>query len=413
MLLEKPVMGIAGDTNVGKSTSINALLGRPVSPFSPLHLTRVVGEIRASKEKSGNCFSVIFADGEETDIEIQSLWDTMEWDTMDGQQKAIERLILYAEPSMLLQKTRLVDLPGLKMDREATALEFLENETDVLVYVVESETDVRLFEVTDPALPGETVIVVNKIDKRIDWQDPALCLEKVAKSTEDRAREDIQKQADGNTEVVAVSALIALASEIWEDQIFESVLQIAKPGDLAIISKNTYFGEERAGLLSVQYRQTLLEQANSCFLGPWRSPAYAKPAFPALIFAIGLAIHQDLKSPKQLRDVMREFSGIDRLRSVLVSVSESARITARQEALDAEAEIVASAKSLGEIRLLLDGTDRMAMRVGGLGRTEEHRYFNELRNYLQAEEGKLALRLRERQQRLSSMRQAYQETASD
>ena len=404
MLLETlPLVAIGGNMDVGKSTLINASLGGLFSPDSPLHLTRFISEIKESKEKSGRCFRMIFADGEETDIEIQSLWDTME-----GQQKDIERLILYAEPSVLLNRMRLMDLPGMKMESDATVINFV-RETDVLVYVVSETDSVRLFEVTDTAttLPGETVIVVNKIDKGIDWQDPALCLEKVAKSTEDRAREDIQKQAD-NTEVVAVSALVALASEIWDDHIFQGVLKLAEPGDFAIMEKTTYFGEERADLPSVSYRNAILEKANSCLEGPWPSPTFCKPAWPALMFAIGFAIHQEVKCPKSLRDSLRKFSGIDRLKEVLLSVSQSDRITARQEAEGAvsaaESEILRLQKSLAEVRRLLEGTDKMATQVnGGFGHTEERRYFHTLKTHLETREVELAVGLRERQQWLSDM----------
>ena len=383
-----PVASVVGDMDVGKSTLFNATLGSLSSPCSPLHLTGFICEVVGCKERAGNYFSVVNADGEETDVDIQALWDTMEG--MEGQQKDIEKLILYAEPSMLLDKMRWVDLPGLKMDKDAQVLEFIARETDVLVYVVSPETDVRLFEVevTDTTLPSETVVVINKTDtkiKRTDWENPALCLKDVVKSTEDRAR----KQVNDNTEVVAVSALLALASEIWDDQIFEGVIQIAAPGDFAVMEKANYFSDET--------RHALLEKANTCLQGQWLSPAYSKPAFPALLFAIGLAIHQELKSPAPLREALRDFSGIDRLRETLLSVSENARTTARQAALAAEEEILGLHRSQGEIRLLLEATDKMATQVGeGLAHTEERRYFQKIKAHLEAREGDLARCLREK-----------------
>ena len=386
-----PVVGIVGDMDVGKSTLMNASTGSFGSPCSPLQLTGFISEIIACKERAGNCFRVIYADGEETDLDIEALWDTMEG--IEGQHKDIERLILYVEPSMLLDKMRLVDLPGLKMDKDAQVLEFIARETDVLVYVVEPETDVRLrlFEVTDTTLPSETVVVVNKIDtqiKRIDWENPALCLKDVVKSIENHAREQVN---DDNTEVIAVSALLALAGEIWDDQIFEGIINIAAPGDFAVMEKANYFSDES--------RHALLEKANASLKGPWLSPAYNKPAFPALVFAIGLAIHQGLKSPAHLRQALHEFSGIHRLRETILSVSESenARTTARQAALAAEEEILGLHRSQGEIRLLLEATDKMATQVGdGLAHTEERRYFHQIKAHLEAREGELARCLREK-----------------
>ena len=404
----RPVASVVGDMGAGKSTTIDSLLGL-VSPHSPLHLTKHVCEIRYCKARAKRCFEVRFTHGTAEERDIKALWDTMS----EENENEIDRLILYAEPSELrLNELRFFDLPGLKMNRDSTVREFIDRETDILLYVVkaEAEMDVKLFEVTNTAKPGKTVVAVNKIDQLIDWQSPNLCLDKLVEAAENRARE----QVDDNTEeVVAVSALLALASELWDDQIFESVVQIAAAaqGDFAVMEKNNYFSEES--------RQVLLEKANSALKGPWITPAYVKPAFGAIVFSLGLAIHQEISSPDKLRDALREFSGIDRLREVLLlSVSESARITARQEALEAvsnaEEEILGLHQSLNQVRQILEGTDRIASEVDDrLTNTEDRRYFHELKLYLEVHETEIAMCLREKQHALSAMQQANQETKSD
>ena len=405
-----------GNVDAGKSTLINALVEDIVAPDSALKLTSYRCEIRMCKERAGRCFGVIFADQQQRDMDIESLWAIMS----EGQQ-GIDSLILYAEPSALLEHLRLIDLPGLKMDHDEKVLE-LATETDVLVYVASESGSVRLFEVVDTAatLPCASVIVVNKIDRDIHmrWEDPAFCLDKVAMETEDKVRENVKQQV-GNTEIVAVSGLVAIASDIWEDPVFQGVLRLAEPGDFDVISKNIYFGEERAGRLEKQDRQALLAAANASFQGAWITPEYHNPAWPALMFAIGVAIHQGAKSPDALRQSMRKFSGIDRLRSLLLSISQSDRITARQDALgavgEAETERLRLHRAIGHVRLLLESTDRIATTVvnAGLGHAEERKYFDDLKAHLESREAELSVCLREKQQWLSGMRQAYRQTASD
>ena len=414
----RPIVAMVGNVDEGKSTLTNALVGKGiVAPYSPLRLTSALSEIRVCKDRAHRCFGVKFADGEETDVDIQDLWHTM-----SAGQQDIERLILYAEPSALLEHLRLIDLPGLQMDHDEQVLEFLDTETpDVLVNVVsESDSSVRLFEVSDTAavLPCEHVIVVNKMDRCIDWADPAVCLEKVVTETEERVTENVKQQT--NAKVVAVSGLVGLASDIWTDHTFEGVIHLAEPGDLSILSKHTYFGEERTGRLSVKDRQAVLDAANVCFQGPWIAPDYCKPAWPALMFAIGVTMHHQLKSPDAVREAMRRFSNIERLRSVLLSTSQSDRIKARQDALgavgEAETERLRLRRSIAEVGSLLESTDRLATTVvnEGLGHTEERKYFSDLKAFLETREVELSVCLREKQQWLSKMQQAYQETtASD
>ena len=410
------IVALVGNVDEGKSTLTNALVGSGiVAPYSPLKLTSALSEIRLCKDKTGRYFGVKFADGEEKDVDIQDLWNTMS----EGQKdKDIERLILYAESSVLLEHLRLIDLPGLKMDHDPKVLEFLHTETpDVLVYVTSDSDSVRLFEVSDTTqtLPSEKVIVVTKLDKGIDWE-AAPCLERMAIETENRVREGL---TDGNAEVVAVSALVALASQMWTDEILEGVLRLAADGGFDLLSKTTYFGESRAGIASIQDRRAILDAANACFQGPWISPDYCKPAWPALMCAMGLAIHQEGEtSPDALRQSMWKFSGMARLRSVLLAISQSDRITARYDALAAVGEVETERfrlrRSIGHVRSLLETTDRIATTVEGIGHTEEHRYFTELKAFLESREVELSVCLREKQQWLSKMRQAYQETtASD
>lgn len=411
----RPIAAMVGDVDEGKSTLTNALVGNGlVAPDSPLKLTSCLSELRVCKDRARRSFGVI-ADGEETEVAIEALWDTM-MEVGQGQQN-IERVLLYAESSALLEQLRLIDLPG--MDDDEKVLEFLQTEPpDVLVHVASESGSVRLFSHTDTTLPSERLIVVSKIDRGINWTDPNFCIETVATETEDRVHQDVKNQTDDETKIVAASGLLGLACDLWDAGIFQGILRLAEPGDFEVVSKTTYFNEERAGLLSIKDRQALLDQANAAFQPPWISPEYCKPAWPALMFSTCLAIHDEVQSPEALRQKIHRFSGIDRLRSVLLSVSQSPRILEKHERLEtvgeAEAEMLRLNRSLSQLRLLLQETDRMATTVTeAIGQTQQRKYYDDITAHLEEQQINVSMRLREKQQWLSGVKKAYRQTASN
>ena len=395
----RPVAGVIGDTNAGKSTVLSAIAGYVASPLGPLQLTSRPTELVVCERKAGSFFSVVRY-GTQENFPLNALLPTME--RLDD---TAERIILYSRPSSLLERIRLVDLPGVKMSYDDVVRRFLEGpeSCDVLLHVVsEVDTVNRVFEISDDSvLPRERVIVINKID-RLEWDDDT-CLASVAEETENTVREGLLRTM-GNTDlvsnVVACSSLVALAAQVWEDEILQGVLRLAEPGDMAILSSKHFFESEIDALPSVSDRTAILDAANDSLRGPWVAPDYHKPAFPALRMAIGLCLKQGITSTDALRAGLRSFSGIDRLRSVLLKVATSPRIETRRrlfvEVKQREAEMVELRQSLGSIRALTARIKRMEAEIAGNGfcHTEERRLYSDMKTHLAGQESQFSADLK-------------------
>ena len=395
----RPTAGLMGECNSGKSTLLSAIAGYVASPSGPLRLTPTPIELVVCELRSGRVFSIVDRLGNKDEVPIDTLLPTMERLDADA-----EQLVLYSKPSPLLERIRLIDLPGVRMthDHDDVVRRFLEGpeSCDMLLHVVSEVDSVnRVFELSDDSvLPRERVIVFNKIDRVINWADDASYPERVAEETEDRVRERLLKTMDRTDlvpEVVAGSSIVALAAEVWDDEILQGVMQIAEPGDLAVLSAKHYLHKETDALPSVKERTALLDVANLRLQGPWISPDFHKPAFPVLRFAIGLGIKQGITSTDELRSAMRDFSGIDRIRSAVLAAAKSPRVETRRQMLGkvrkAEAEMLALRQALGETRKLAESTKRMEAKIAGnggngLGKTEERTYYTNLRAYLENRE---------------------------
>ena len=412
----RPTAGLMGDGNSGKSTLFSAIAGSVASPSGPLRLTPTPIELVVCELRAGRVFSIVDRLGNKDEVPIDTLLPTMERLDADA-----EQLVLYSKPSPLLERIRLIDLPGMRMthDHDDVVRRFLEGpeSCDVLLHVV-SEIDAvnGVFEVPDDAvLPREQVIFFNKID-RINWADDASYPERVAEETEDRVRERLLKtmgRTDLLPEVVACSSLVALAAEVFCDEIFQNVLRLAEPGDMAILSSKNFFHSEVDALPSVKDRSAILDAANKSLQGPWIAPDFHKPAFPVLRFAIGLCIKQGITSTDELRYAMRRFSGIDRVRSVVLKVATSPRIEMRRRMLGevkrTESEMLALRQSLSTTRALAARAKRMEAKIAGngLGQTEDRTFYNGLKAYLADQELQLSARLTTASQWVSGVRESY------
>ena len=420
---KRPIAVLIGDGNSGKSTAISALAGYVASPSGPLKLTQKPMELVVCERKAGRIFSVVNRFGNEEELPISALLPTMERLDADA-----EQLVLYSRPSSFLERVRLIDLPGLRMTQthDDVVRRFLEGPScDVLLHVV-SEIDAVdgvLDEVPDDAvLPRERVIVFNKIDRVIQWEDDASCPESVAEAIENRVRERLRK-AMGRTdlvpEVVACSSLVSLAAEVWCDEILQGVLRLAESGDFAVLSAKHYLRTESDALPSVKERTAILDTANRLLQGAWVVPDFHKPAFAAMRFGMGYCMQRGLTSTDELRSAMRRCSGIERIRKVVLKVATSPRIEKRRRMLGevkkTESEMLALRQSLGETRLLAEKAKRMESKNSGngLGQNEERTFYTHLKWYLENQELQFSERLMRASEWISGVREAYLKTEAD
>ena len=132
---------VAGEAKRGKSTLINALLGREVLPVGVTPLTSVATAVRFGDDPR---VEVRFADGHEEKQPLAALWDLVTERGNPGNRRRVADVTVYLDAPLLAHGVELVDTPGTGsvFERDtATALAALET-MDAAVFVLAADPPV-------------------------------------------------------------------------------------------------------------------------------------------------------------------------------------------------------------------------------------------------------------------------------
>jgi GTP-binding protein EngB required for normal cell division len=158
---------VAGEAKRGKSTLINALLGRDVLPSGVTPLTAVVTTVRYGNDPRAE---VLFLDGHEEKYPLTALADLVTERGNSRNRRRIAGVTVYLDEPLLAAGVELVDTPGtgsvFEWDTEA-AHEALQS-TDAAVFVLTADPPVSASErdllARVAGLSVTTFAVLNKVD---------------------------------------------------------------------------------------------------------------------------------------------------------------------------------------------------------------------------------------------------------
>lgn len=317
-------VAVMGQMRSGKSTLLNALMGRDLAITGVNETTATVNcfKYSARPEDCGR-FRVVWKDAPEESVDINEI---EAW-IGDSQNAArTKRLVFYTE-SEFLKTANLVDTPGTRStiaDHTSALSDFLHDESvrqggkaDAIIYVllpVGRENDEKWLAEFEKSsrMPGATpfnsLAVVHKWEATLDVDDPS----KVAEVKADKIRSMLGGQVSC---VIAVSAPLAIvADRLQHDNVFwESMVRLGResePEALNLITlSEDYFPYEVEGCsMTSQERQDLRSRATSVYPGlPW-------PSFKTIIRT---AASPDILSSKDLMQRITEMSGFPALRKEL------------------------------------------------------------------------------------------------
>ena len=159
---------VAGEATRGKSTLINALLGRAVLPAGVTPLTTVVTTVRYGEDPRAE---VRFLDGHAERHPLAALADLVTEHGNPGNRRRIASATVYADAPVLAGGAELVDTPGtgsvLERDDTGAARQVLET-MDAAVFVLAADPPVSATERgllgRVAALSMPTFTVLNKAD---------------------------------------------------------------------------------------------------------------------------------------------------------------------------------------------------------------------------------------------------------
>ncbi len=158
---------VMGEFKRGKSSLINALLGKPLLPVASVPLTSVVTTVQGGERDEA---AVVFHDGRRQDIPLSAVEDYVSEEHNPKNHKQVERVAVTAAASFLGAGTFLVDTPGagsVYRHNTEVAQKYLPN-SDAVVLVLSADPPISQSEVeflhSARRWARKLFIVLNKID---------------------------------------------------------------------------------------------------------------------------------------------------------------------------------------------------------------------------------------------------------
>ena len=324
-------VAVVGQMKAGKSTLLNALLGRDLAPTGVVETTATVNWFRWDRGDLNGHFRVHWADGREEDF---PLGDIREW-LREERHAAATRWIDFFSASELLETVNLVDTPGTRSvvdTHEGAARSFLLDEqpapdafdaktrdtgsrADAIVYVlnpVAKETDqsvLREFE-ANSRMPGSTLhnslAVIQKWEHLggDNWRTGSALREARRKC------ERLAAQLRGQVGVVLpTSGLLARrAMTLPVEGVWDPLAYLATKsdeGDFEILLEDAASFTSDDGL-----SRPLLSSVERSFLR-------GQLDWPVVRLAMAEARRESLTSGEELRRHIYTLSGVDELKRVL------------------------------------------------------------------------------------------------
>lgn len=391
-----------GVNNVGKSTSLDALLGIPLCETNVIENTAIPSILLPDPEKAEQqVYGVIDRDGKCRHAPLSAFADFTPLDTD-------ERLLLYhsgTTDETILGDAVFIDVPG----RDSVSME--NHNLRAAAFLTDPRNYDILLDVRTPRCsehtairvptPTPRIVLLNKIDELCHWgdADPLARLENTVQAYRDKVL--FLNDDDLITPVViGFSAIVGLAATLLEDTLLERLLKITQAHGTELLSSDRFFEMETAKIL--------LESANCQLTAPWWRET--RPAYPALRCAIGLAIEEGITATDVLRQRMLAFSGVEVLRQTIHSLIPITQY--RRDTLDTLSRYAAVTQKneteLAKARSLLTQTDRLSQKhATRLAASQEHAFFQDARAFLSKQAAGYAKRVHRTQQNAHDTVQAY------
>lgn len=309
-------VAVMGQMRVGKSTLLNALIGKALAPTGVTETTATVNWFRYGTGEQCNTFRVHWNDGSTQDLPLTQV---NEW-VGTAEHATRTRWIDFFADSDFLQTANIVDTPGTRsvLETHETATqgflaEKLEAETfkyggraHAVIYAINpvgraADRDLLALFGERTRLPGASAY--NSIAVVQKWEhlgtDPLREIERKCV----RLREQLQ---DHVAEVLPTSGLLAQAWRETPQDLWHLVARLATESQTEAVKElllsPEYFCEERSGVVLDRHTRTDL---------------YQRLGWPVLRFALQHAQARKIDAGTALRQAMWEASGIDKLWQVL------------------------------------------------------------------------------------------------
>lgn len=311
-------VAIIGQMRVGKSTLLNALIGRRLAPTGVNETTATVNWFRYGEGEQCERFRVHWQDGSSEDQPLAAVND---WLGQSEQAGRVQALDFFAEAEFL-RLANIVDTPGTRsvLDSHESAVrgflaERLETETlyhggraDAILYVINPvarQDDRELLAVFEQQsrLPGasayNSLAVVQKWEHLDDGGDPLQAVRRKCLR--------LRQQLEGKVaEVIPVSGMLALLVAEQPPAVWQSLAELATASRAEVLedlllSDGYFVGEQPQAPCDSRTRQALLDRLS----------------WPAVRFCLQLAQRERIDQGAVLRQQVHAASGIERLQQVL------------------------------------------------------------------------------------------------
>ena len=311
-MAEKTV-GVWGPPKVGKSTTVNAVIGVPLSPTDALEATAKALHIDVLDGTVAG-LKVHWKDGRVSAEPMQALPE--KYTGRNAKNADVERIDLQTT-SPFWSDIRFVDTPGIgaqgdfgKRHDEIANAASENTEVDVRIYLLTTDSsEVARLRV----LPHQPMIVVRShSDTLIDMSG----------STPFDALENEKLQLEASVcpgvELFYCAPLIALGAELLSDEIFERILEVSSDGSEAVFQlliSRACLEAEIPDTLALSERQNLIAEISKTVVPS--GTRYA--AWPFWRCACFFTRYYEIHEVEKLREALMTFGGIRALRKVIGS----------------------------------------------------------------------------------------------
>lgn len=315
VLTEKFSVAVVGQMRVGKSTLLNALIGRDLAPTGVTETTATVNWFRQDPGELSEIFRVHDDQGGEEDFPLSRV---REWLGTGERAQHTRRLDFFAD-SPFLQTANIIDTPGLRSVIEThqnATVTFLEEKleedslaqtgrADAVIYALnpvarETDSDMLALFGAKTRLPGSAVWNSLAVVQKWEHLDPDP-LEEAAKKC---AR--LAEQLEGKVAaVIPTSGLLARLAATAPEQAWERVARLGTASDDAladILESPDFFMDDVVGVPVSGAEREALRQVI-----PW----------PALRLAAKYAQSRGWRTAADVHHGILEASGIGKLKELL------------------------------------------------------------------------------------------------
>ena len=308
-------VAIVGQMKAGKSTLMNALIGRDLAPVGVTETTATINYFRHGSGDLCDQFRIHWKDGSQ---DTKPLAELQRWVTEENIPR-ITSVDFFAD-AKFLETANIVDTPGTRSvlkDHQQTTKGFLGEtyggKADAVIYVInpvarKSDVDMLAFFGEKSRLPGASPANSIAVFQKWDVMDNPLA---TAQRLCERLQQDLTEKV---SEVIPTSGLLTNATRILCEETWQNMARLGQSPELTckrILRLDKYFGENVSGASLTDTERKYPMESVRTSLGAqtgWWS---------VLRFSVQLAHEEDIDDGAALRKRVLEASGFEALRNTL------------------------------------------------------------------------------------------------